>query len=50
MEEIQRFVSDKKRREQAQEIDSLLLSTLDALSGKKSRKEIEEMLKSIGRK
>ena len=50
MEEIQRFVSDKKRREQAQEIDSLLLSTLDALSGKKSRKEIEEMLKSIRRK
>ncbi|MHA1721853.1 MAG: Coenzyme F420 hydrogenase/dehydrogenase, beta subunit C-terminal domain [Candidatus Baldrarchaeia archaeon] len=50
MEEIQRFVSDKKRREQAQEVDSLLSSTLDALSGKKSREEIEEMLKSIGRK
>jgi len=50
MEEIQRFVSDKKRREQAQEVDSLLLSTLDALSGEKSREEIEEMLKSIGRK
>jgi len=50
MEEIQRFVSDKKRREQAQEVDSLLLSTLNALSGEKSREEIEEMLKSIGRR
>jgi len=48
MEEIQRFVSDKKRREQTQEVDSLLLSMLNALSGEKSREEIEEMLKSIG--
>ncbi len=50
VEEIQRFVSSKERRKRAQEIDSLLLSMLDALSGVKSKEEIEEMLKSIGRR
>ncbi len=50
MEEIQRFVSDKERRKHAQEIDSLLLSTLNALSGVKSKEEIEEKLELIRRK
>ena len=49
-EEIQRFVLSKERRKRAQEVDSLLLSMLDALSGVKSREEIEEMLKLIGGK
>ena len=50
MEEIQRFILNKERRRRAQEVDSLLLSMLDALSGIKSREEIEEMLKLIGGK
>jgi len=50
MEEIQRFISDKERRKHAQEIDLLLLSMLNALSGVKSKEEVEEKLESIGRK
>lgn len=48
-EEIRRFVLNKKRRKRVQEIDSLLLSMLDAMLGAKDRGEVEETLKLIWR-
>ncbi|MCX8193588.1 MAG: Coenzyme F420 hydrogenase/dehydrogenase, beta subunit C-terminal domain [Nitrososphaeria archaeon] len=49
LDDIQRFIIDKQRRERVQEINSLILSMLENMSYGKRREEVMEKMKLIWR-